>query len=532
LSLLALDACQENLNESVSPPALTTKSDSAGQPDALEAFRGRTGIRKKGTLFGAPITYEEIAGKAVFQGDIILSPDQIGADGDTAKSAKARVRGAGLSGSHTRWPEGRIPYTIDPGLPDQSRVTNAIAHWEANTPIRFVTRTSESAFLTFRPSSSGCSSAIGRTGGEQFIELDAGCGQGAVIHEIGHAVGLFHEQTRKDRDNHVNINWWNIKEGKDHNFEKYTSRGYTGFDYRNFDFASVMMYSPFQYAKDDRYPTITRKDGRTDWTRSKQLSFADKATVTAMYGHLYALNGTSIWTISEIDGKYAQVKFGDGLVNSANSATSMAEDGDALWYINGGVLYKSSCFTGVTSTFSSGWDGAVGVTGITGGNTRWAIWNGNLYAINGSGEYKKAGTRNWSGTKALFAHGNHLFAVSADGLLLRVDLDHNFRVVELNGGWSAVKAIAAADPNDIHIYIVEGRHLWRVHLGTGAYTRVSNPTTADWTKTTHMVGMGGFLYMITDGSLFKTNCKDGSWTRISETGDWWGTQSLGVIRGR
>lgn len=37
-----------------------------------------------------------------------------------------------------RWPNGIIPYVIDPALPDHDRVHRAIQHWEATTVIRFI----------------------------------------------------------------------------------------------------------------------------------------------------------------------------------------------------------------------------------------------------------------------------------------------------------------------------------------------------------------------------------------------------------
>ena len=57
--------------------------------------------------------------------------------------------------------------------------------------------------------------------GVQLVSLGAGCVQhGVVLHELLHTLGLWHEQSRLDRDQYVRILWENIRTGKEDNFAK------------------------------------------------------------------------------------------------------------------------------------------------------------------------------------------------------------------------------------------------------------------------------------------------------------------------
>lgn len=62
-----------------------------------------------------------------------------------------------------------------------------------------------------------CYSYIGRIGVGQVVSLDSTCFNGGLpgttIHELMHAVGFFHEQSRTDRDDYVSINYPNIQLG-------------------------------------------------------------------------------------------------------------------------------------------------------------------------------------------------------------------------------------------------------------------------------------------------------------------------------
>ena len=53
-----------------------------------------------------------------------------------------------------------------------------------------------------------------RGNGPQAISIGKNCDKfGIVVHELGHVVGFWHEHTRPDRDNHVQIVFKNILPG-------------------------------------------------------------------------------------------------------------------------------------------------------------------------------------------------------------------------------------------------------------------------------------------------------------------------------
>ena len=199
------------------------------------------------------VQYTVVDGLAIFEGDIVLGTvEEVEARTAAARQGFGLPEAVGITGASFRWPNCRIPFTIDPALTNQTRVTEAIAHWEAVTNYRFVPRTNETAFVTFRPGT-GCSSAVGRQGNQQFVNLANNCLRGQVIHEIGHVVGLWHEQSREDRDSFVNIIWANIQAGKEHNFNQHIV---DGDDIGPYDYGSIMHYSRTAFSRDGVSPTI------------------------------------------------------------------------------------------------------------------------------------------------------------------------------------------------------------------------------------------------------------------------------------
>jgi hypothetical protein len=174
-----------------------------------------------------------------------------------------------------------VYYTVESALNGDARITGAIKTWEDNTNIDFVLRTTQADYVTFRDGD-GCSSNIGMLGGQQFITIGSGCSTGNVRHEIGHAIGLFHEHTRADRDSYVKINLAEVETGKEHNFNIYNDAGNVNFDQGAMDFGSIMLYDSYAFAKADK-PTITRLDGSTFTSQRTNLSTGDLASINMMY---------------------------------------------------------------------------------------------------------------------------------------------------------------------------------------------------------------------------------------------------------
>jgi hypothetical protein len=186
--------------------------------------------------------------------------------------------GIGIKGEHFRWPNGVVPYMTVDAL--AGRVKAAIDHWEARTPIRFVKRTNEADYVSFEVQS-GCWSWVGRQGGMQVISLDTGCGLGAAVHEIGHCLGLWHEQSRSDRDNFIEIVKENIQPGRESQFDMHIQ---DGTDLGNYDFASIMHYPETAFSRNNQ-PTIRVKGGQSIGQRNG-LSQGDIAAIKTLYPNL------------------------------------------------------------------------------------------------------------------------------------------------------------------------------------------------------------------------------------------------------
>ncbi|XP_072171274.1 protein SpAN-like [Diadema setosum] len=224
---------------------------------------------------------------------MILTPEQAQEITEAIFSEKyGREKRKAVSNTLTRWDQNIVPYVISSGSSgDTNVIRSAMDHWEQHTCLRFEPRTSQHAnqlghgtYLNFIKGG-GCWSYVGRvSSSSQDVSIGNGCGYlGIVAHEIGHAMGFHHEQSRPDRDDYVTVHFENIRSGFENNFQKYSWNAITTEDVP-YDVGSVMHYSSGAFSSNGQ-PTITTIDPllMNQLGNRQGLSFADIKLANLIY---------------------------------------------------------------------------------------------------------------------------------------------------------------------------------------------------------------------------------------------------------
>ncbi|ODM90602.1 Protein SpAN [Orchesella cincta] len=137
-------------------------------------------------------------------------------------------------------------------------------------------------FIHVMKSGNGCSSHVGKKpSGSQKMKLDSKCMKlGTIIHEMIHALGFHHEQSRPDRDDYVEVNFDNIREGKQNNFKKYDYNEVSTFGVP-YNPKSITQYSSKAFSANGE-PTILTINGKRI-SNSKRLQKTDIIKLKRMY---------------------------------------------------------------------------------------------------------------------------------------------------------------------------------------------------------------------------------------------------------
>lgn len=266
--------------------ALTVSAESV--PDIRQATLTFIGV--DGKKVQEVVTFENVDGMAVFQGDIILGKTEELLHGTYTQALTED--GVNLQGLYkttvgAKWPNGRVPFVISTAIStaDRNAITTYMSEIEAVARVEFVPRTNEAAYINIIPTSDTgiCgSSVLGRSGGKQDLKLRCFT-QRTITHELMHALGFLHEQMRADRDQYVTIHWSNIEPAHAYNFDKETSNVAT---HGSYDYSSIMHYHSTAFAVNPSLPTITAVNPNTPnpVIGGLTMTAGDKAALAHVYG--------------------------------------------------------------------------------------------------------------------------------------------------------------------------------------------------------------------------------------------------------
>jgi hypothetical protein len=215
------------------------------------------------------------------------------------------------NGTVFKWPGGVVNFRFDPTQAGNSTITadkmrqfrDSVAEWAAFANLTFneFSGTPPANYITVQEkadgSEGGFSSSVGMAGGEQFVQIGAhSWNRGTVCHEVGHAIGLFHEQQRDDRDTYVVINFNNINPADQPNFTKLpggsTAKG-------AYDFYSVMHYARDALSSNGA-DTISMQPAYAQFINligkvyDRVLSKLDRAGMALVYGNPATLPGAVV----------------------------------------------------------------------------------------------------------------------------------------------------------------------------------------------------------------------------------------------
>ncbi|OWA50649.1 putative Astacin-like metalloendopeptidase [Hypsibius exemplaris] len=174
----------------------------------------------------------------------LFERDIMGVDSESVEQGSLSGGKNGVSNEAARWPNAEVPYVFSKLYErDAARkhiVLTAMRGFD-RTCVRFIPRKNERDYIVINAGNRLCASFVGNQHqGKQDVFLSIGaCTDelGKIQHELMHAIGFYHEQSRIDRDDYVEINWDNVQSRGD--FQRYDNTTAFGLPY---DFGSILHY--------------------------------------------------------------------------------------------------------------------------------------------------------------------------------------------------------------------------------------------------------------------------------------------------
>jgi hypothetical protein len=289
------------------------------------------------------------------------------------------------------WTGGVVPYQFDANTnaSEQAAMRAAMNALESVAAVHFVVRSNQANYLAIRDAN-GNNSQVGMVGGGQTVNIFNWDFQYIMCHELMHALGVWHEQSRSDRGDFVTINYGNISQTDCGGPCAYNFNIVSGDLIGPYDFDSVMHYDQFAFSSNGG-PTITVLPPHQQW-----------ADLIGQSDHLSATDITGLVTGYQAAGPLAWVRKLPATSPTPRAAHAMAYDsargvmvlfgGDAgspnaeTWEWNG-TAWTQRVVTGPTGRLyhSMAYDSARGVTVLFGGQTVAGLnnetweWNGTAW---------------------------------------------------------------------------------------------------------------------------------------------------------
>lgn len=206
---------------------------------------------------------------------------------DIAFDSEAERNAAPCTAYSCMWPKATdglvyVPYTISSVFTSReiSIIERGLFSFHDVSCIRFIRHTGQRDYLNIQ-SLNGCYSYIGRRDNGQNLSLERPrCVHHKVVqHELLHALGFHHEQTRSDRDQYIRVVLENITPGQEHNFDKVATLNQE----TSYDYGSAMHYSKNAFSVNGQPTLVAFPDPNVPFGTATEMNQSDIIRLNRLY---------------------------------------------------------------------------------------------------------------------------------------------------------------------------------------------------------------------------------------------------------